>query len=241
MARKKKKPESEGLKGDEWLGTYSDMVTLLLTFFILLYSMSSVDSEKLKQLSKAFNQVMVGTKGDSILQYDLYDGEVPLVGGESDNKDISDTAQSMYKGVKEFVKDNNLSDTVDITEDERGVILQLKDSILFQTGESKLKPESRDILNKINTLLKSVPNSIVVEGHTDNVPIHNSEYNSNWDLSTARAVTVVRYFIEEKGDNPSRFSASGYGEYKPLVANNSDDNRSKNRRVNILIVANNKE
>ncbi|MCR6513550.1 MAG: OmpA family protein [Clostridium chrysemydis] len=241
MARKKKKPESEGLKGDEWLGTYSDMVTLLLTFFILLYSMSSVDSEKLKQLSKAFNQVMVGTKGDSILQYDLYDGEVPLVGGESDNKDISDTAQSMYKGVKEFVKDNNLSDTVDITEDERGVILQLKDSILFQTGESKLKPESKDILNKINTLLKSVPNSIVVEGHTDNVPIHNSEYNSNWDLSTARAVTVVRYFIEEKGENPSRFSASGYGEYKPLVANNSDDNRAKNRRVNILIVANNKE
>ncbi|WP_194190912.1 OmpA family protein [Clostridium chrysemydis] len=241
MARKKKKPESEGLKGDEWLGTYSDMVTLLLTFFILLYSMSSVDSEKLKQLSKAFNQVMVGTKGDSILQYDLYDGEVPLVGGESDNKDISDTAQSMYKGVKEFVKDNNLSDTVDITEDERGVILQLKDSILFQTGESKLKPESKDILNKINTLLKSVPNSIVVEGHTDNVPIHNSEYDSNWDLSTARAVTVVRYFIEEKGENPSRFSASGYGEYKPLVANNSDDNRSKNRRVNILIVANNKE
>lgn len=241
MARKKKKPESEGLKGDEWLGTYSDMVTLLLTFFILLYSMSSVDSEKLKQLSKAFNQVMVGTKGDSILQYDLYDGEVPLVGGESDNKDISDTAQSMYKGVKEFVKDNNLSDTVDITEDERGVILQLKDSILFQTGESKLKPESKDILNKINTLLKSVPNSIVVEGHTDNVPIHNSEYDSNWDLSTARAVTVVRYFIEEKGENPSRFSASGYGEYKPLVANNSDENRSKNRRVNILIVANNKE
>lgn len=241
MARKKKKPEPEGLKGDEWLGTYSDMVTLLLTFFILLYSMSSVDSEKLKQLSKAFNQVMVGTKGDSILQYDLYDGEVPLVGGESDNKDISDTAQSMYKGVKEFVKDNNLSDTVDITEDERGVILQLKDSILFQTGESKLKPESKDILNKINTLLKSVPNSIVVEGHTDNVPIHNSEYDSNWDLSTARAVTVVRYFIEEKGENPSRFSASGYGEYKPLVANNSDDNRSKNRRVNILIVANNKE
>lgn len=241
MARKKKKPESEGLKGDEWLGTYSDMVTLLLTFFILLYSMSSVDSEKLKQLSKAFNQVMVGTKGDSILQYDLYDGEVPLVGGESDNKDISDTAQSMYKGVKEFVKDNNLSDTVDITEDERGVILQLKDSILFQTGESKLKPESKDILNKINTLLKSVPNSIVVEGHTDNVPIHNSEYDSNWDLSTARAVTVVRYFIEEKGENPSRFSASGYGEYKPLVANNSDDNRAKNRRVNILIVANNKE
>lgn len=241
MARKKKKPESEGLKGDEWLGTYSDMVTLLLTFFILLYSMSSVDSEKLKQLSKAFNQVMVGTKGDSILQYDLYDGEVPLVGGESDNKNISDKAQSMYKGVKEFVKDNNLSDTVDITEDERGVILQLKDSILFQTGESKLKPESKDILNKINTLLKSVPNSIVVEGHTDNVPIHNSQYDSNWDLSTARAVTVVRYFIEEKRENPSRFSASGYGEYKPLVANNSDDNRLKNRRVNILIVANNKE
>lgn len=241
MARKKQKPESEGPKGDEWLGTYSDMVTLLLTFFILLYSMSSVDSEKLKQLSKAFNEVMGGEKGDSILQYDLYDGEVPLVGGESDNKEMADKAQSMYAGVKEFVKDNNLSNTVKITEDERGVILQLKDSILFETGEAELKPQSKDVLNKINTLIKSLPNAIVVEGHTDNVPIHNSEYDSNWDLSTARAVTVVRYFIEEKKENPSRFSAAGYGEYRPIVANNSNENRSKNRRVNILIVANNKE
>lgn len=246
MKRKgRKKKEVSRMKGDEWLGTYSDCITLLLTFFILLYSMSTVDEEKFEQLSKAFNQMLVGRVGDSVLQYNLYNGEVPVIGGEEngdiDGDSIVESSNSMYDEVKKFSVANNLEDVVEITEDERGVILQLRDSILFESGQAVLKKDSRDVLNKLTKLIEKMPNSIVIEGHTDNVPIKTMQYKNNWELSTARALSVVSYFIEEKKLNPSRFSASGHGEYRPIVGNTSEENKAKNRRVNILIVAEGKE
>lgn len=245
MPRKRKKTDNGGMRGDEWLNTYSDCITLLLTFFILLYSMSTVDEAKLRQLSKAFNEIMVGKVGDSVLKYNLYNGEVPVIGGEEEGELEGDvivpSSHSMYDEIKRFSVANNLDEVVEITEDERGIILQLKDSILFESGKSNLKSDSKEILNKLSNLIKEMPNSIVIEGHTDNVPINTSEYKNNWELSTARSLSVVEYFISDKGLNPSRFSASGYGEYKPLVSNTTIENKSKNRRVNILIVAEGKE
>lgn len=243
MARKKK-DDSGGLTGNEWLGTYSDCVTLLLTFFVLLYSMSSVDAEKVQSISKAFS-LMSGQAGDTFLEYDLYEGSQPIIGGEGKSEEILDTiegeSQTMYKDVKDFLDENELNSIVSISEDERGVILKVKDNILFESGKATLIENSQEILNKINALISTLPNSIIIEGHTDNVPISNSNYPSNWELSTQRAVNVVRYFVEKNNQNPSRFSAAGYGEFKPDVENNSDENRARNRRVNILIVANNKE
>lgn len=244
MARKKR-GGSEGPRGDEWLATYSDTITLLMTFFVLLYSMATIDSSKLQALNQAFNEVMLGKQGDSILQLNMYNGDVPLVGGESDSKDLIENGlnsqQAMYEEVKEFVDNNDLNEVVKITEDERGIILQLKDSILFESGLANLKPDSVAILDKINQLISTIPNSIIVEGHTDNVPMKSAKYDSNWELSSDRAIKVVRYFTEAKGQNPNRFSAQGYGEFKPIVQNNTVENKAKNRRVNILIVANNKE
>lgn len=243
MARKKKKSDG-GLTGDEWLGTYSDCVTLLMTFFVLLYSMSTVDIKKVQAISQAFS-VMTGESADSFLKYDMYQGSVPILGGESkiDNtiESNENAHETMYQNIKDFVEKNQLESTVNITEDERGVILQLRDNILFESGQANLIPESKQVLDKINDLIATLPNSIIIEGHTDNVPISNEKYRSNWELSTERAINVIRYFIEQKKQNPSRFSASGYGEFRPIVENTSDENRSKNRRVNILIVANNKE
>lgn len=243
MARKKKKEEASGAT---WLDTYADTVTLLMTFFVLLYSMSTLDEAKIQQVSVAFNQVMSGKAADSILQYNLYDGEVPLVGGESkvestDDSNVIDSNEQTYEQVKEFVEQSGLADSITVTPDERGVSLQLKDSILFETGKSDLKDNSKSILDQISSLIANLPNSIIVEGHTDNVPINTYEYQSNWELSSDRATTVIRYFIEQKHLTASRFSASGCGEYKPLVPNTSDENRAKNRRVNILIVSNNEE
>ncbi len=243
MARKKKKEEASGAT---WLDTYADTVTLLMTFFVLLYSMSTLDEAKIQQVSVAFNQVMSGKAADSILQYNLYDGEVPLVGGESkvestDDSKVIDSNEQTYEQVKEFVEQSGLADSITVTPDERGVSLQLKDSILFETGKSDLKDNSKSILDQISSLIANLPNSIIVEGHTDNVPINTYEYQSNWELSSDRATTVIRYFIEQKHLTASRFSASGCGEYKPLVPNTSDENRAKNRRVNILIVSNNEE
>ena len=241
MARKRRIIKFSG--GSTWLDTYADTITLLLTFFVLLYSMSSLDSEKLKQLSNAFNEVMSGKSADSILQYDLYNGKVPLVGGESPVEDMIENGGSQvetYEEIQKFVEENDLSATVEITNDERGIILQLKDSILFEAGRADLKKDSLAILDKINVLMAHYLNSIIVEGHTDNVPVGVKEFESNWELGF-KATKVLRYFTEDKGQNPNRFSAVGYGETRPLVPNNSIENKAKNRRVNILLVTNNKE
>lgn len=244
MARKKNNGDSGGLRGDEWLGTYSDCVTLLLTFFVLLYSMSSVDSQKVQAISEAFS-VMTGQTADSILQYDEYQGSQPILGGESkidtDLESYEEDNLSSYQSVDEFIQENDLDESIQVTQDERGVILHLTDSILFELGQATLITESYGVLDKINELISTIPNSIVIEGHTDNLPISNSKYSDNWDLSTQRATNVLRYFLSKGNEDPTRFSAAGYGEFKPDVENTSDENRAQNRRVNILIVADNKE
>lgn len=243
MAKRKKKEEGSGAT---WLDTYADTVTLLMTFFVLLYSMSSLDESKVQQISAAFNEVMAGKAADSILQYNLYDGEVPLVGGESkmesnDEYKVMDSNEKTFEEVKEFVEKSGLAESITVLPDEKGVNLQLKDNILFETAKADLKDNSKVILDQISSLIANLPNNIIVEGHTDNVPINTSEYSSNWDLSSARATSVIKYFIEQKHLTGSRFSASGCGEYKPIAPNTSDENRARNRRVNILIVSNNEE
>lgn len=240
MARRKKKG---GIPAPDWMNTYADTITLLLTFFILLYAQSSIDTNKAKSISEAFTQIMTGEKGDSILEYNLYNGSVPLVGGESDIDGMMQGAVGQtqtYEDIKKFVEDNDLNATVQITEDDRGVILQLKENVLFEPGKADLKESSLQVLDKVNVLIATLPNSIIVEGHTDNVPA-GTQFESNWELSATRATKVLRYFTEAKGQNPNRFSAVGYGETKPLVPNTTAENKSKNRRVNILLVTNNKE
>lgn len=236
MSRRKKSSGS-GLSGNEWLQTYSDTVTLLLTFFILLYSFSSVNSTKLKQISVAMQSVLQGTSGDSIFDNSMGNGNVPLVG---DNEG-TDVKQDLYDQVKKIITKNKLESKVQIKKDPKGVNIELRDNVLFESAQADIKESSKGILDKLAGIIAGVPYNIVVEGHTDNVPINNYRYQSNWELSTDRAVNVVKYFIEEKKLTPARFTAAGYGEYKPLVPNNSDKNRAHNRRVNILIVANEKE
>lgn len=242
MAKKKKKSEEFHTS---WLDTYADTITLLMTFFVLLYSMSSIDSSKIKQLSKEFNKVFSGETADSILEYNLYNGDVPLVGGES--KDDIDSIENegdrqTYAEVKAYIEEKGLTDSIKITTDENGgTILQLKDNILFDIGKADLKDDSIEILDKIAALLSTLPNNIIVEGHTDNVPIKTDKFDSNWELSTGRAGSVVRYFTEKKGLAPGKFSAAGKADTKPVKPNTSDENRSENRRVNIVIQAKGKE
>lgn len=243
MAKKKKQLDEP--TGNEWMGTYSDMVTLLMTLFVLLYSMSSVDAAKVQAISNAFS-VLSGKAADSILEYDKYEGTEPIIGGESKVENTIEESENienrtMYESVKEFVQENRLDSTIEIAQNEKGVVLQLKDSILFQSGQAELKTESSEILDKINTLISIMPNSVIIEGHTDNIPISNSKFKDNWDLSSIRATNVLRYFTEIKQQDPTKFRAAGYGEYKPKVENNSDENRAQNRRVNIIIESNNEE
>lgn len=241
MARKKVNRDEP--KGDEWLATYSDCVTLLMTFFVLLYAMSSVDENKMRALSQAFRTVMAGEAGDTILEYSLYNGDVPLIGGEipTDTVDGEKIEESMYYQVSKFVDEHDLEAVVDIIETDLGVAIQLRDNILFETSKSDLRSESKEILDSISGLISSLNNNIVVEGHTDNRPINTAEFPSNWELSVDRAVNVVRYFVENGKIDPKRLSATGYGEFQPIVDNDTEENMEKNRRVNILIMTNDKE
>lgn len=228
------------MTGQEWLGTYSDMVTLLLTFFILLYTFASVDEKKFKSISTAFHTMLTGQSGDSMLQFNDKTGQAPIV-GEEKPKDLEDKLNNMYSQIKNYIEENNIDATVEKKSDKRGIVLRIKDNVLFELGKDDLKPESKVTLDKIDNLFKSIPNRIKIEGHTDNIPIKNYRYESNWELSTARAVNVVKYYIESKGQDPKRFEAAGYGEYHPVVPNDTNEHRAMNRRVEILIYALEKE
>jgi len=240
MSKRKKAPESE-INTEAWLATYADTITLVLTFFVLLYSYSSIDSVKFKQLSSSLQSVLTGKNDTSILEYN-FEGQVPIVGPPQDMGPQQGGQQDdMYNKVKKFVDSNNLKDSVQIKKDTRGIIMVLKDNILFDIGKADIKTQSKSILDKIGSLLASLPNEVIIEGHTDNVPISNYEFASNWELSTQRAVNVLKYFVQNKGMNPKRFQAAGYGEYRPIAPNDTYANRAQNRRVNILISASEKE
>lgn len=231
------------MTGQEWLGTYSDMVTLLLTFFILLYTFASVDEQKFKSVSTAFQATFAGKTskdGDSMFDVNQKTGQDPIM-GEDKPPGLEDKLNSMYSEIKNYVEKNNIEATIEKNSGKRGIILRINDSVLFELGKAELKPESKGTLDKIDNLFKSIPNRIKIEGHTDNIPIKNYKYESNWELSTDRAVNVVKYYIESKGNDPKRFEAAGYGEYHPVAPNDTNEHRAMNRRVEILIYALEKE
>lgn len=228
MARKKKKPDD--INTNAWMDTYADTITLLLTFFILLYSFSSTDNEKLKLIAAALKGEITGIPMKLENTPDISKQDIEQGIGEKSPYEI------LVDQVQDIIDKTGLTDSIKIREEDAGVVLQLSESILFDLGKADLKPESTQILDIISGLIPSISNEIMVQGHTDNVPISSAKYESNWELSTARAVNVVKYFIETKGLDPTRFSATGYGEYQPLVDNTTLENRAINRRVDILIV-----
>lgn len=226
MARRKKKGDDINTNG--WMDTYADTITLLLTFFILLYSISAVDSEKLKELAEALQFSLTGKQSVKQLE-SLDDIKVDI---EKESNKYEDLA----KKLNEIIDKNSLTEVIKIREEDRGIVLQVDESILFDPGKAEIKESSIDILNTISKIIEETDNDIVAEGHTDNVPINTAKYKSNWELSTARAMNIVKYFIENKNINPVRLSVKGYGEYNPIAPNDTPENRSKNRRVDILVV-----
>ena len=238
----RKKSGGEEMRTDAWIATFADTMTLLLTFFVLLYSFSTVDAAKFKQVASSLQSVLTGETGKSILDFNIKNGEVPLVGEPVPTTTANNDTEDIYEKVQSFIKQKKLEATVVIKSDNRGVIIQLRENILFESGKAEIINKSKPVLDSINGLISTFPNDIVIEGHTDNIPISNYEYKSNWQLSSARALNVLEYFIGIKGQtHPERFKSIACGEYQPIAPNNSDVNRALNRRVNILIVASEKE
>jgi len=221
-----------------WLNTYADMVTLILCFFVLLFAMSAINVRK-------FQSVIASLQGAlGILDRSSHPALPPPDEGVFDAEQLrlqllaQEMAQirAMAKSFRKELGKLGLADKVSVEVEERGVVFRFADAVLFDVGKAELRPEARSVLTVVGQMVKKVSNPVRVEGHTDNWPIHTEKFPSNWELSTGRATSVVRFLIEEVGVPPRRLQAAGYGEFHPIDSNETAEGRQMNRRVDVILL-----
>lgn len=233
MAKAEQKcPDCPPKGSPAYMTTFGDMMSLLLTFFVMLVSMANFEPTKfaltVQSVQGAFGVL------ESFPTVPIH----PIVkiprktGDENKRKQALEDAQK----VKEIVETKNLQDAVKVEITEEGFAIMLRDPVGFASGSADLKDQGKDILADIATIIKTNPGlKIRVEGHTDDVPISSARFQSNWDLSTSRSLSVVRLLAEKTTIDPGRMSAVGYGEHRPLVPNTSAEARAQNRRIQIFV------
>jgi chemotaxis protein MotB len=225
---RKKKIKNGAPGAPAWMTTYSDMVTLLLTFFVLLLSMAELD--KLK-----FNEAVVSLRGafGIVQSKTIKDAPseivVPRVAAIP-----YDMLQRVYKQVVMNIEKLELDKDIEVVKDRGAMVLRVTENVLFAPGSSNLKKEAGPVLRKVADLIAPLPFEVRIEGHTDNTSYKDS-WNANWELSAFRAIAVLKYFAENKLLSLDRLSAVGYGEHRPLVSNDSIENKALNRRVEIVL------
>ncbi|QOY33864.1 flagellar motor protein MotS [Anaerobacillus isosaccharinicus] len=244
MERRRQKSQPKG--APIWMVTFSDLMTLILVFFILLFSMSVVDATKFRAVAESFQQRAI---------FDFYPSLIPFENPAEDinvkrdpfdevNDPLKDQGKGetgdnelnqLYQEVRQFLEENDLNEVISASRDDRGVVLVLQERTLFESGEAQILEGAKPFLTKVGTLLETIPNLVKVEGHTDSRPINTFRFPSNWELSGARASSVIRYMIDESNIEPYRFLAVGYGDTRPVVPNTTAENLQKNRRVVIVI------
>jgi chemotaxis protein MotB len=210
---------------ERWLVSYADFITLLFAFFTTMYAISHVDIGKLEKFEGSMRSALKAT-GDS--PHSL------VIGGL---RPLSPSDLQIEREIRLGLQKFDTIPEVKVSRSERGVIVSLGDALLFESGSASIREAAIAVLSSIASVIKTNNNDVVIEGYTDNIPIKNSRYPSNWELSTARAVSVLVYFLDRHQVNPSRVSASGYGEYRSIASNTTPEGRAKNRRVDIIFVS----
>ncbi len=244
---KKKCPECPppGLPG--WMATYGDLVTLLMCFFVLLFAFSEIDAQKFEAVMESFQGSAGILSGGTAVSPDKLLFEATPEVSQSEEAQAVEEMVELKERIEEYMdnlKDKDGEGQVEpqmiVEIDSRGLVIRFPDNALFDSGRADLKERSIVTLDFLSELLNSDEFhdlAIRVEGHTDNIPNHTFRYPTNWELSTARATNVLKYFIDKGGLAPMRLAASGYGEYYPIEDNSTEDGRSKNRRVDIVILS----
>ena len=245
MARKKKQ-EQEKDNSERWLLTYSDLITLLMIFFVVMYAMSNVDAQKYEELSQSLAGALApsglgGTdsggqsSGGGISTSPAAAAATASADGKTDKVDPKLVAAA--EKIQKLLKEKGLQDKVSVSVQERGVVVGLMNTVLFESGSADIKQEAIPTLIAIGQIANDVHNYIRIEGNTDDVPQSSPKFPSNWELSVVRATEVLKLLIAQSGVAPDKISAVGYGEYRPSVPNTSEENRSKNRKVDIVILS----
>ncbi|MDY6919475.1 MAG: flagellar motor protein MotD [Pseudomonadota bacterium] len=264
---RRRQPE-EAENHERWVISYADFITLLFAFFVVMYSISSVNEGKYKVLSdslvnvfnaqpKTFDPLTVGDK--DVLKSNDQLIKLPVPGNYPSKEDYRFSVEGLFDDVENRaarqgeMRDNEVDrlskiteqlamklqeqmkdDVVEIRGNDEWVEVNIKASVLYPSGSATLAPEAREVLDRVSDVLKNRSNPIHVEGYTDDVPISTARFPSNWELSAARAASVVRFF-EQQGINSSQMAAVGYGEYHPVADNDSEEGRSRNRRIALVI------
>lgn len=261
MAREKKPPKIDEDVVPGWMGTYGDMITLVLTLFVLLFSFSSIDAQKWDKIISSLS----GTPFISIQALDPYrvgpaarlDEDVAtdedLEMEEMEDIDRTDTTpppdtqeginikeqfDELFLEIQQHIETNNLEMKLNVEKVDDFIVLHITDITLFDSGKADVKPEAEVMLLNVADIFTEydpVIKMIRIEGHTDNVPINTYQFKSNWELSIARAANVLRFFLDTSKITPGKYSASGYGEYHPVATNETEEGKAQNRRVDFLI------
>jgi chemotaxis protein MotB len=229
MRKKKKVEENQEPSSPAWMTTFSDMMTLLLTFFVLLLSFSNMDEVKFEQAAHSLKGAL------GILK--TYPSPRNKLGIYMNSEEIN-RQREILENVQELrhkAEEMEMAENINVQITENGLLIQLGDKVLFDVGEADLKSIACPLLDIVGKTIRDKAAVVLVSGHTDNVPIRTEEYPSNWELSSARAIRVVKYLIEDAAVSPELLGATAYSEYKPIVANDSEENRRKNRRVEFLV------
>lgn len=265
---RKREHEAEKENGERWLLTYSDLITLLMIFFVVLYSMSKVDAQKFQAVAESLNKALGGgtpskielsssPAGPSLFQTGTPSSKTtapgkgkdpnnstytdPTVSGENKNPGQGNvdaemmSIDSIKSKLDKFAADNGIQATLVTSIEERGLVVSIQETLLFESGSAVITTQARAILEKVSTVLAAAPNQIKVEGHTDNLPIRTAHFPSNWELSVIRSTNVVQ-ILQSDGITPNRLSATGYGEYRPISSNDTEAGRNKNRRIDLIIL-----
>jgi chemotaxis protein MotB len=252
--RRKRGHSGGHVNHERWLVSYADFITLMFAFFVVLYSSSQVDQRKISKLAAAIQAAFqeLGLFDFSshrppldvihpapLEQHQPMNLEPPTgmaqrlpLTLEPDRTRLRALRQELELALAEEIRRH----TVAIEQRREGIVISLREVGFYDSGSAVLRPTSEPIVHRLANLLRPLPEPIRIEGHTDNVPIHNSRFASNWELSTARATEMVRLFITRYGFRPERLSAAGYGEYHPVASNATPEGRAKNRRVDIVIL-----
>lgn len=238
-SRPRRPRPAEHANHERWLVSYADFITLLFAVFAMMYALSVVDAKKFAALAQslrsAFNQSSPAGPG-AASSGPVNEKPIPQPAqkpGAEGEADLSKVRAQLQQQLATAIDANQ----VEIEMDHRGLVISIREAGSFATSRAELSPVAQNILAKIGLALAKVANKVRIEGHTDVVPIHTDRYASNWELSTARATTVIQFMVERAILDPQRLSAAGYAQYMPRDAGPSDLARSRNRRVDLVVLS----
>lgn len=238
--RRERRKDVEHDNHERWLVSYADFITLLFAFFVVMYSLSSVNEGKYRVLSdsmvQAFRNINLNDSGQQIVvqPITMAPAQVATPEQESRRRETAQRMRSMADEIRRVLSPLTRDGQVSVTEGAFGISVEINASLLFAPAEAVLGPDAVTALRSVGEVLAQATFPIMVEGHTDNRPIANARFPSNWELSAVRAASVVRLFIET-GVAPDRLTAAGYADQRPVALNSTEEGRARNRRVTILI------